>query len=172
MSQKVLRPTVFAVHRVIENILWQKVAERNELHSFSTPRRRARGRFSRRRSPSFSQPRCERIFRIALLNRVMALANRRVLQNRRECDQPIPVFTLKGVVEPMGDRLDHLNHVFKIYRDALCGAGTIVQLMRKIPVWRTLRTLLRSQSARTDWQFLRGARLLEVEFYALLDGGG
>ena len=38
---------------------------------------------------------------------------------------------LKRVVQPMGDRLDHLNHLSKMHRDALCGGGRIVQLMRK-----------------------------------------
>ena len=42
----------------------------------------------------------------------MLLASRRVLQNlAHECDQPIPVFMLKRVVQPMGDRLDRLNHL-------------------------------------------------------------
>ena len=45
---------------------------------------------------SFSQPGCERLLRIALLDRVMMLISRKLLQNlARECDQPNPVLLLK-----------------------------------------------------------------------------
>ena len=55
-------------------------------------------------TPTSSQPGCEHVLRIALLDRMILLASRRVLQNLAyECNQPIPVFMLKGVVQPMGD---------------------------------------------------------------------
>jgi hypothetical protein len=38
---------------------------------------------------------------------------------------------LKRVVQPMGDRLDHLNHFSKLHCDALCGGGRVIQFMCK-----------------------------------------
>ena len=127
-----LQPQDDPSHRVAESVLWQKFAQRNQGTHFQ-PRADERGSdFPGVGHPSFSQPGCEHILRIALLNRVMALASRRVLQNLAdECDQPIPVLMLKRVVQPMGDRLDSLNHLSKMHCNALRGGRGIVQFMSK-----------------------------------------
>ena len=127
-----LQPQGDPPQRVAESVLWQKFAQRNQGTHFQSGADERGSDFPGVSHPSFAQPCCEHILRIALLDRMILPASRRVLQNlAHKCDQPIPVFMLKRVVQPMGDRLDRLNYFAKLHCDALRGGGRVIQFMRK-----------------------------------------
>ena len=119
-------------HRVPESVLWQIFTQQNEHAGVQSRADKHRSDFPGVRHATSSQPGREGILRIALLDRLMMPASRKIFQNlARERDQPVPVLMRKRVMQSMGDRLDRLNDLSQMHGDALGGGGRIIQFMRQ-----------------------------------------
>ena len=85
--------------RVAKGIRWQIVTQRKECTLLQSRADEHGSNFPNVSHPGFAKPCCERILRIALFDRVIALASRKVLHNLlRDGNQWIPMLMLKRVV--------------------------------------------------------------------------